>query len=304
MSGRTVGIVGAGAVGQTVGALLVIAPWCDGVTVVSRTRAAAAGLACDLEDMAAVTGSPMRVTHTLRPGELAGCDALVLCPRAHFTNTALSDVRMSGLSANAPVIARLARQLEGYRGVVIVVTNPVDILTRLFAEVAGTCRVYGVGSHTDTARYRLAVARWSRLPVEAVHAHVIGEHGDAAVPCATTLNGQALDAVPVQVVAEAKGRPSLISTGIGRTRCGPAGAVLAALTHTLGLTDGVIELSTRHPGGAWCGLPVRFTAGHPSVVLPRLTPDQDTALAATAAKVSAAYGAIAPHLIPRKETLA
>ncbi|MFD7163582.1 lactate/malate family dehydrogenase [Streptomyces violascens] len=298
MTGHTVGIVGAGAVGQTVGALLVTAPWCTGVKVLSRTAPAAAGLACDLEDLAAVTGSPARVSHAHGPGELTACDAAVICPRALFTNSARTDVRMAGLAANAPVIARLARDLKDYRGVVIVVTNPVDVMTRLFAEVAGTTRVFGIGSHTDTVRYRIALAHRLRVPLAAVGAHVVGEHGDSAVPCATTLNGHALDLIPDGAVADARSRPALINAGIGRTRCGPAGAVLAALTHALGLTDGTLELSTRHRG-AWIGVPVQFTAGQPTVALPRLTPDQDTALAAAAAKLDLAYRAAAPYL-PRR----
>ncbi|WP_329468720.1 lactate/malate family dehydrogenase [Streptomyces sp. NBC_01431] len=298
MTGHTVGIVGAGAVGQTVGALLVTAPWCTGVKVLSRTVPAAAGLACDLEDLAVVTGSPAWVSHARGPDELATCDAAVICPRALFTNSARTDVRMAGLAANAPVIVRLARGLKDYRGVVIVVTNPVDVMTRLFAEVAGTNRVFGIGSHTDTARYRIALAHRLRVPLTAVGAHVVGEHGDSAVPCATTLHGHALDLIPDGALADARSRPALINAGIGRTRCGPAGAVLAALTHALGLTDGTLELSTRHRG-AWIGVPVQFTAGQPTVALPRLTPDQDTALAAAAAKLDTAYRAAAPYL-PRR----
>ncbi|MFE4873480.1 lactate dehydrogenase [Streptomyces sp. NPDC056682] len=298
----TVGVVGAGAVGQTVSALLVAASWCTAVMVTSRTKTAAAGLTCDLQDMAAVTGSSVRVTHARHPGELAACDAVVLCPRAAFTNTARTDVRMAGLAVNAPVIAGVARQLAGYSGLVIVVTNPVDVMTRLFAEVAGVRRVFGIGSHLDTARYRLALAHRLGVPLAAVGAHVVGEHGDGAVPCVTTLHRQELVAVPAGVEADAKGRSALINAGIGRTRCGPAGAVLAALTHALGLTDGTLELSARH-GDAWLGVPVRFTAGQSAVVMPRLTEDQDLALSAAVLKLNIAYGAIVPHLSSQKEAV-
>ncbi|MFD9823070.1 Rossmann-fold NAD(P)-binding domain-containing protein [Streptomyces violascens] len=136
------------------------------------------------------------MTHARHPGELAACHAVVLCPRAAFTNTARTDVRIAGLAANAPVITGLARQWAGYGGVVIVVTNPVDVMTRLFAEVAGTRRVFGIGSHTDTARYRLALAHRLSVPLDAVGAHVEGEHGDDAVPCVITLHRQELAAFP------------------------------------------------------------------------------------------------------------
>ncbi|GGP80086.1 lactate/malate family dehydrogenase [Streptomyces melanogenes] len=294
-----VGIVGAGAVGQTIGALLVTTGWCTQITVTSRTEESAVGLACDLEDMAAVTGSHVRVQPTADAADLAACEALVVCPRARFTNTATNDVRMAGLAANAPVITALGRELEGYTGVVIVVTNPVDIMTRLFAEASGAVRVFGIGSHTDTARYRIALANRLGLPLGSVQARVIGEHGEDAVITGTTVNGRPLTAVPPGIRREAARRPTVINAGIGRTRCGPAGAVLAALRHTLGLVDGVLELSAHHEG-AWLGVPVRLTAGHPTIALPRLSPDEQAALTAARTKLTTAYEAI-PSI--RKETV-
>ncbi len=186
----TIGLIGAGAVGQTVGTLLVTAGWCDAVMVASGSGRTAASLVTDLEDMAQVTGSHVRAVHAA-PDAMSGCDAIVVCPRAAFTNTATSDVRMAGLAANAPLIAALGRCLSHYQGTVVVVTNPVDVMSRLFAATSGCARVFGVGSHTDSARYRLALARLLDVPVEAVAGHVIGEHGDHAVICAssTTVRG-------------------------------------------------------------------------------------------------------------------
>ncbi|MEU3342636.1 hypothetical protein [Streptomyces sp. NPDC006668] len=67
----------------------------------------------------------------------------------------------------------------------------------LFTEPA-----YGIGSATDTARYRTALAAHHRVPVDAVHGYVIGEHGDGAVICAsaTTIHG-APCTVPLDLVA-------------------------------------------------------------------------------------------------------
>lgn len=288
-----VGLIGAGAVGQAVGTLLVAAGWCDTLMVASGSGRTAASLVTDLEDMAQVTGSPVRAVHT-DPAEMGGCDAIVMCPRAVFTNTATSDVRMAGLAANAPLIAALGRQFTGYQGVVVMVTNPVDVMTRLFAEVSGCGRVLGVGSSTDTARYRLTLARLLDVPVDAVAGHVIGEHGDHAVICAssTTVHGQPVP-VPVQQVRdELAARPHRINAGIGRTRSGPAGAALAALTHALGRVDGVIELSAPWRDG-WYGLPLQFTAGTPTVCLPPLNPGEAVQLQAAAAKLRTAYDQIA-----------
>ncbi|MER7952396.1 lactate dehydrogenase [Streptomyces sp. NPDC096079] len=285
-----VGLVGAGAVGQSVGALLVGSGWCQEVLVASGSEVSAHGLVTDLEDLTQVTGSPVRVA-VAAPQTMGDCDAVVLSPRAKFTNTAASDVRMAGLAANAPVVAALARHLTGYPGVAVMVTNPVDILARLFAEVSGCPRVLGVGSATDTARYRLTLARLLRVPTDAVRGHVIGEHGDTAVICAstTTVHGRPAP-VPMQRVRdELAARPRRISAGIGRTRSGPAGAVLTALTHALGLTDGVTEVSMRQDGGVWLGMPVRYTRGTAALCPPPLDPSEAAQLAASTEKLHTAY---------------
>ncbi|MER6477698.1 lactate/malate family dehydrogenase [Streptomyces filamentosus] len=285
-----IGLIGAGAVGQSVGALLVAAGWCRELLVTSGTQASARGLVTDLEDLAEVTGSHMRMA-VAAPEAMGSCDAIVLSPRASFTNRSRTDVRMVGLIANGPLIVHLARQLTGYTGTAIMVTNPVDVLARVFAERSGCTRVVGIGAATDTARYRLALARHLRVPVGAVDGHVIGEHGDGVVICAstTTVHGEPVT-VPVQQVRdELAARPRRISDGIGRTRLGPAGAVLDALVHSLGLADGLTTVSVRQDTGVWLGMPVHYTGGTPAMRPPTLDDSETAQLAATRQKLHAAY---------------
>ncbi|MGW6248046.1 lactate/malate family dehydrogenase [Streptomyces roseolus] len=285
-----IGLIGAGAVGQSVGALLVAAGWCTEVFVASGSETSARGLVTDLEDLNEVTGSRMRVTVTT-PEAMGACDAVVLSPRARFTNRARRDVRMAGLVANGPLIVHLARQLTGYTGVAVMVTNPVDVLTRVFAERSGCERVVGIGAATDTARYRLTLARHLRVPVGAVDGHVIGEHGDAAVICAstTTVHGEPVT-VPLQHVRdELAARPRRISDGIGRTRLGPAGAVIDALAHSLGILDGLTQVSVRQEADVWLGMPVRYTDGTPTVCPPPLDASETAQLAAATKKLDHAY---------------
>lgn len=235
----TVGVIGCGAVGQAVGAALVVLGFCDRLLLVSRTAEQAAALRDDLDDMRVAYGSPVR-PYAAEIDELRDCTTVVVAVRAQFTNSHSTDVRMGGAEANSVVISALAARLRGYTGTVLMVTNPVDLMTRLFADVSGCPRVFGVGSALDTARYRLTVARLLSVPVDAVHGHVIGEHGDAAVICAssTTVNGMPVPVPLQQVHDELTRRPGRISAGIGRTRYGPAGAVVSSLHLLLGLEDG------------------------------------------------------------------
>ncbi|MFF4161396.1 hypothetical protein [Streptomyces sp. NPDC001678] len=295
-----VGVIGAGAVGQSVAMLLAAGGWCESVRIVSRTGLSAQALVTDLEDMCQVTASSVRAVHAPDAGQLTSCEAVVVCPRGDFTNTARTNIRMAGLNANAPVIASLARKLAHYQGLVVMVTNPVDVLTRLFAEVSGCPHVYGVGSNTDTARYRLTLARLLNVSPQAVNGHVIGEHGDQAVVCASTtrVGDLPVPVVPLrQVRDELTDRPRRINAGLGRTRCGPAGAVIAALRAGLGLDDAVTELCVNHEG-QWRGIPLRFTAGTPTVCLPRLDAAEARQLIAADAKLRDAYEPLARLYLP------
>ncbi|MFI1956122.1 NAD(P)-binding domain-containing protein [Streptomyces xinghaiensis] len=289
MNGPAVGIVGAGAVGQTLAAGLVSSALPRRLLVVSRQPDQVHGLTADLQDLAQTARSRTRI-EAGEVSDLHGCDAVVIALRAAFENTAERDVRRGGAAANAPALGALARDLRGYRGTVIVVTNPVDLMTRRFAEVSGCARVFGVGSNLDSARYRLLLAGYAQVSPEVVRGHVIGEHGDRAVVCAstTTVAGRPV-AVPVRAVVEdLQRRPALIRGGIGRTRCGPAGAVLSTLRKTFGLVDGVEELCVPY-GDVWLGVPLRFTGGEAVVCLPRLTCSERERLDAAAGSLRDAY---------------
>lgn len=295
MTGATVGIVGAGAVGQTVAALLTAEPWCDQLLITSRTRERAEGLAVDLDDMAHVARSSTRAHSPATAADLHQADALVICPRATFTNTARRDVRMAGLAANAPLIADLAHGLTGYTGPVVMVTNPVDVLSRLFATISGAS-TYGIGSATDTARYRAALAAHHRVPVDAVDGYVIGEHGDGAVICAsaTTIHG-APCTVPLDLVrAHLTERPRQINAAIGRTRHGPAAAVLSALRKLLGHEDGTDVLSVNR-AGVWLGIRLQIRAGQPTVQPLELDVHERADLLTARTKLEAAYRQISHY---------
>ncbi|MFE4537505.1 NAD(P)-binding domain-containing protein [Streptomyces scopuliridis] len=289
MSGPVVGIVGAGAVGQTLAAGLVAAGLSGRLLVVSRQPDQVHGLTADLQDLALAARSRTEVG----AGEVAdlhGCDAVVIALRTDFKNTAERDIRRAGAAANAPALGVLARELHGYGGTVLVVTNPVDLMTRRFAEVSGCTRVFGIGSNLDSARYRLLLARYAQVTPDLVRGHVIGEHGDRAVVCAsaTTVDGQPVHVPIGPVVQDLQRRPALIRNGIGRTRCGPAGAVLSTLRKTLGLVDGIEELSVPY-GDVWLGIPMRFTGGKAVTCLPRLTRSERLRLDSAASSLRDAY---------------
>lgn len=91
--------------------------------------------------------------------------------------------RLELLQHNAALTREIAASFRGYVGLVIMVTNPVDVLTAVFQEASGLPpeRVIGTGTMLDTARLRQVLGRELRLDPRSVHAQVIGEHGDSEV---------------------------------------------------------------------------------------------------------------------------
>jgi len=91
--------------------------------------------------------------------------------------------RLDLLRDNAGILRALAHQMRGYKGLVVVVTNPVDVLTYIFTKASGLPpeRVIGTGTMLDTARLRQVLGRELHLDLRSIHAQVIGEHGDSEV---------------------------------------------------------------------------------------------------------------------------
>ncbi len=74
--------------------------------------------------------------------------------------------------------------------ILLIVSNPVDIMTYLTLKISGfpSSRVIGSGTVLDTARFRTLLARKVNIDARSLHAYIIGEHGDSEVPVWSTAN--------------------------------------------------------------------------------------------------------------------
>ena len=98
------------------------------------------------------------------------------------------ETRLSLLQRNAEVFRQIIPSVLLYapEAVLLVVTNPVDIMTHLAAQFAAefgvpSTRVLGSGTTLDTARFRALLGRHFDVDPHHVHAYVLGEHGDSEV---------------------------------------------------------------------------------------------------------------------------
>jgi L-lactate dehydrogenase len=113
--------------------------------------------------------------------ELRDADAVVV---AAGRGGSAEESRLELLRDNAAIVRNIGERLRGHRGLIVVVTNPVDVLTQVMTEASGLppSRVLGTGTLLDTARLRQVLGEELSLEPRSVHVQVVGEHGDSEVP--------------------------------------------------------------------------------------------------------------------------
>src|SRR5262245_60887056 len=178
-----VGIVGSGFVGSAAAYALVLRGAGREIVLVDKNTARAAAEADDIRH-AVPFAHPLDV----RSGgyeDLAGCRVVVLCAGAGQKPGA---TRLHLLQRNAQVFREVVPAILNRAPdvVLVVATNPVDVMTHLAAQFAATCgtpagRVFGSGTTLDTARFRSLLGGHCGVDPHHVHAYVIGEHGDSEV---------------------------------------------------------------------------------------------------------------------------
>ncbi len=176
--GTKIGVIGTGGVGESV-ALSLLHFGAAGELVLNDVRQDdAEGEAMDL-----VQGSPFYPTARVRAGaieEMLDCDAVVVTAGV---GRAAGQSRLDLLATNARIVSDIGRRLRAARGVVVVVTNPVDLMTLAMVRASELppARVIGTGTMLDTARLRQILGRELDLDPRSIHGQVVGEHGASEV---------------------------------------------------------------------------------------------------------------------------
>lgn len=172
-----VGVVGTGMVGSSFAYALTQRGIANELVLVDIDPARAEGEAMDLNH-----GLPFVRPMTIRSGsyaDLAGAEVVVL---TGGVNQRPGETRIDLLNRNAEVFREIVPQIISVNpnGVLLIATNPVDILTYISAELAQlpAGRVIGSGTILDTARFRFLLGSYFGVDPRSVHAYIVGEHGD------------------------------------------------------------------------------------------------------------------------------
>ncbi|MFY0574853.1 L-lactate dehydrogenase [Cystobacter fuscus] len=177
-----IAIVGAGAVGATVAYASMIRGVAKNLAIYDVNRAKVDAEVLDLNHglqfvpMATLEGSD-------DIGVCAGADVIVITAGAKQKP---GQTRMELAEANVALCRTLVPQLLKVApdALLLLVTNPVDVLTYVVQKLSGlpTGRVLGSGTVLDSSRFRFLLARHLNVAVQNVHAFIAGEHGDSELP--------------------------------------------------------------------------------------------------------------------------
>jgi L-lactate dehydrogenase len=192
-----VGIVGSGMVGATAAYAIMLQRVAREVVLVDINRARAQADADDI-----LHAVPLAYPVDVRAGEyadLAGCRIVIL---SAGVNQKPGESRLQLLGRNAAIFRQVVPSVLATvpEALLLVATNPVDVMTHLTAQYAAESgvpfsRVIGSGTTLDTARFRALLGRQLGIDAQHVHAYVLGEHGDSEVLnwSAVTVGGMPLD---------------------------------------------------------------------------------------------------------------
>jgi L-lactate dehydrogenase len=288
MAGLSVGIVGAGGVGIACAWSVLLQGLAGRVTIYDRTPDKAAGEAADFAH-----GMPLLPRCEVRGRGIDAIEAedvLVITVGAHVKP---GKTRLHVQDENIEVMETVAGAVEagGMPRVALVVSNPVDVLTEYLTRRWGgrDVSVFGSGTSLDTLRLTEQIATYCGVHQRAVHASIVGEHGDSSV---FLFGGASIGSVPLAEFADQRGLDCgpewrrQIEHDV-RTAAYDLRALKGTVTHGIGLAvsglvrciarerDFVLPVSVRVDDGVCASLPCPIGPdGAGSPLMPLMTADE------------------------------
>jgi len=178
---RKVAIVGAGYVGASIAYALTLRNLASRITLIDVNDRKAAGEADDIQH-----GIPYMGTSSVRAGDYSDCRNCDLIIITAGRNRRPGETRLDMIADNIGIMRDVVEKIREYytHGVIMVVSNPVDILTYKVAEWMDlpNGKVFGTGCILDTSRLVRAISDYTDINIEAIKCNIVGEHGDTQFP--------------------------------------------------------------------------------------------------------------------------
>lgn len=191
---RKVSIIGAGNVGTATLFALALSGTAEEIVLLDRNLDKAQGEIMDVEH-----GSPflpaVKLKATKNYKDIANSDVVIITAGA---KQAAGETRLDLLQRNAAIVQSIVTDIKHYapNTILLVVANPVDVLTYLAYKYSGfpKHRIIGSGTVLDTARFRAHLGKYFKINPHNVHAYILGEHGDSSFPVLSTAD---IGSVPI-----------------------------------------------------------------------------------------------------------
>ncbi|MCL0107318.1 L-lactate dehydrogenase [Thermodesulfovibrionales bacterium] len=183
--GSKVVIIGTGAVGATCAYALAIKGISSEIVLIDINQAKAEGTAMDLNH-----GLPFIRPTRIWAGDCSDCEGASIVIVTSGAAQKPGETRLSMVRTNDAIFRELIPAITKHNQecILLIVSNPVDILTYRAWQYSGLRieQVIGSGTALDTARFRQMLAEYFSIDSRNVHAYIVGEHGDTALPLWST----------------------------------------------------------------------------------------------------------------------
>jgi len=177
---RKVAIVGTGQVGSTFAFALMITGLSSSIVLIDQAAERAEGHAMDLNHSLPFV-PPCRIS----AGDYSDCRGASIVVITAGASQKPGETRLELVRRNTDIFKQIIPEIVKHNpGMLVIVSNPVDILTYVALKVSGYSmnRIIGSGTVLDSARFRSLLGKHCRVDPRNVHAYIIGEHGDSEVP--------------------------------------------------------------------------------------------------------------------------
>lgn len=176
-------IVGTGFVGMSYAYALVNQGTIEELVLIDVNQEKAQGEAMDLNHGLAFAPRKM----SIKAGTYEDCKDADLVVITAGVSQKPDETRIDLLNRNAIIIESVTKSImsSGFNGIILVASNPVDILTYFAQKASGlpTSKVLGSGTSLDTARLRYEISKYIHIDARNIHAYIMGEHGDSEFVC-------------------------------------------------------------------------------------------------------------------------
>jgi len=189
-----IAIIGAGNVGSTFAFSLMISGLAREIVLIDKNESLAIGECMDLNH-----GLSFAHPTKIYAAGFESCEDADIVVITAGVNQKPDQSRTDLVTKNVALFKEIIPAIAKYakNSILLVVTNPVDILTYVTLKLSGlpSNRVIGSGTVLDTARLKYLISDYSKVDPSNIHAYIIGEHGDTELPVWSnaTIGGMAIE---------------------------------------------------------------------------------------------------------------